>query len=72
MHSGWTATFTRATLRDWIGATEVEVVADSVPSLYGLESKCDVEQALLDQTLSVEKRRVNVRGVPRVVQGALK
>jgi hypothetical protein len=64
--------FVRAMVRDWTGAVEVEIVADAVPYVYGLGAKQEVEQALLDQTLSVEKRRVNVRGVLRLVQGTLK
>ena len=64
--------FLRATLRDWSGPVEVGVTESAAPTVYGLCTVGEVEEALRAERLSVIRRRVNVRGVRRVEDHALK
>jgi hypothetical protein len=55
-----------ASLRDWSGMVEVDVVQAAVPNLFDMESKEALEAALeRGVPLEPKKRRVNVRGVRR-------
>ena len=57
--------YAKATLHDWSGSVQVEVVEDAVPQLYGLESREEVLAACRDGTVRTQLRMVNVRGVLR-------
>ena len=56
-----------ASLRDWSGTTTVSVVEKAVPALFGLETPEEVMDKHSKGELCVQKRRVNVRGVRRVI-----
>ena len=67
--------FTRATVRDWTGMCEVDVLEEAVPALFGCEDKSEVEARLCQPDtggLAVPLHRVNVRGVIRKVKGVIK
>ena len=64
--------FIRCTIYDWTGAVAVDVIEVAAPSVFGLASKEAVLAAARDQSLAVELRRVNVRGVLRQENGTLK
>ena len=68
--------FTRATVRDWTGACEVDVVEEAVPALFGCAEKSDVEARLCQPEMGglvAQRCRVNVRGViRRNQQGVIK
>ena len=57
--------YIRATLHDWSGSVEVEVVEDASVQLFGCKTKSQVLAACDDGTLSTQLKRVNVRGVLR-------
>ena len=57
--------YIRATLHDWSGSVEVEVVEDACVQLFGCTTKSQVLAACDDGTLSTQLKRVNVRGVLR-------
>lgn len=57
--------YIRATLHDWSGSVEVEVVEDACVQLFGCKTKSQVLAACDDGTLSTQLKRVNVRGVLR-------
>ena len=64
--------FVQAILRDRTGPCEVAVVEAAAPFLYNLADKGAIEKALKSDTLSPQGRRVNVRGVLRSENGAVK
>jgi len=67
--------FVRATVRDWTGACEVDVLEEGVPALFGLSDKSEVEARLCQPDMGgmvVQSCRVNVRGVIRIVKGVIK
>ena len=57
--------YVRASLHDWSGSVQVEVVDAAVPQLYGLETRDEVLAACHAGTLRTQLRMVNVRGVLR-------
>ena len=57
--------YIRATLHDWSGSVEVEVVEDACVQLFGCKTKSEVLAACDDDTLGTQLKRVNVRGVLR-------
>ena len=57
--------YARASVRDWTGQCEVDVVESAVPAMFGLSSKEAVANQLKENYLALEQRRVNVRGVLR-------
>ena len=57
--------YSQARLRDWSGAVDVDLVAEAMLKLYGLESQEQVRDALRDNNLTAMLSRVNARGVLR-------
>jgi hypothetical protein len=67
--------FLRASLWDWTGQCDVDVLEDAVPILFGLATKEEVEARLWQPELGglvVDPVRKNVRGVIRLHQGVAK
>ena len=59
-------------LRDRTGGSDVDVVRNAVPLLYGCADEAEVKQQLEAQSLTSVKMRVNARGVIRVENGVTK
>ena len=55
--------FIRCAIYDWTGPVAVDVIDFAAPSVFSLDSKEAVLTAARDQSLAVELRCVNVRGV---------
>ena len=64
--------FLQAVIRDWSSRVDVFVIESAVPSIYGLQTREEVETKAAAGTLEVRKRRLNVRGVLRVEEGQVK
>ena len=59
-------------LRNWTGGTDVEVVGDAMPVLYGCNDKDEVMAMLQAGTLTPQLRCVNARGVMKCENNVVK
>ena len=64
--------FLQAVFRDWSDRVDVFVIESAVPSIYGLQTRDEVEEKAAAGTLEVVKHRLNVRGVLRVEDAQVK
>ena len=64
--------FLQAVFRDWSDRVDVFVIESAVPSIYGLQTREEVETKAAAGTLEVCKHRLNVRGVLRIEDSQVK